>query len=118
MLEKVDHVSQAPATVAAVLPRMRCVVEATAGTEGELGNRGVLAGLLRRAGQVQEAEALMRAVISLAFDRGEFRTASGAAGQLASLLRDSGRLDEALRVADEKAEYIPDALALALGRSP
>ncbi len=105
MLEQVDLVDYGPATVAALLPRMRRVVEATTGTEGGLTDRFRLARFLKEAGQMQEAEAEMRAVITRAVELKEFRLASSVAGDLTNLLMDTGRLSEALNVIGEKPEY-------------
>lgn len=106
MLERVDMVDDsAPATIAAVLPRMRRVVEATTGSELELLDRARLGRFLSQAGRKEEAEMEMRAVIARAVERSEFRTASFMAGDLTNLLRDSGRLDEALRVVEQMSEY-------------
>jgi tetratricopeptide (TPR) repeat protein len=105
MLEQVYHADHAPATVAAVLPRVRRTAEASNGTEHELAHRAVLAMVLQQAGRIQEAEVLMRAVIEQAAERGEFREAAITANLLASLLRDSGRLDEALTVLEKEVEF-------------
>jgi tetratricopeptide (TPR) repeat protein len=105
MLELVDQVDDAPATVAAVLPRLRRVAEATIGTERELVDLGLLARLLRKVGRVAEAEAEMRAIRARSIDRGDFGTAATAAGDLVNLLRDGGQFDRALRVIDEMEEH-------------
>jgi tetratricopeptide (TPR) repeat protein len=105
MLEQVDHVDDGPATVAALLPRMRRIVEATIGTDRELIDRGLLARFLREAGRTKEAEGELRAVIETAAARGEFLIASAISGDLTNLLRVGGRYDEALEVLDRKAEY-------------
>jgi tetratricopeptide (TPR) repeat protein len=105
MIERVADFDHAPATAAALVPRMRRVVEATAGTKGQLGNRGILARLQRLLGQIGEAEAQLRSVLDQAADAGEFGIASTAAGHLANLLRDRGRSGEVLEVLEQKAEY-------------
>jgi tetratricopeptide (TPR) repeat protein len=105
MLEQVVGVDVSPATVAAVLPRMRRVAGATTGTTGGLGDRRLLGRVLRIAGRAGEAEPLMRAVIAQAADRGEFDIASGAAGELAALLEESGRVGEALSIVEQKVKY-------------
>jgi tetratricopeptide (TPR) repeat protein len=113
MLGRVDQVDDGPATIAAILPRMRRVVEATTGTGNELTDRGLLARLLAEAGRTQDAEQELRAVIERAVRRGEFETASVCSGDLAYLLQDVGRYYEALRVVQQKAEYTKRA-----GRGP
>jgi len=105
MLEQVDRVDEAPATVAAILPRARRIVEATTGTDRELIDHGLLARLFQRAGRSQEAEQELRVVIEKALVREEFQTASACAGDLANLLQDSGRNDEALRTVEQMAQY-------------
>jgi tetratricopeptide (TPR) repeat protein len=105
MLEQVSLFDKAPATAAALLPCMRRVLDATRGTERELIDRSLLAELLTTGGQRQQAEAEFRAVIGQAVDREEFRTALAAAGSLTNLLRDAGRLEEALHVIEQQTEY-------------
>jgi tetratricopeptide (TPR) repeat protein len=105
MLELVDNIDDAPATVAAVLPRLRSIAKATRGTERELIDRGLLARLLRKIGRIAEAEAEIYTILARALDRGDFGTAATAAGDLVNLLRDSGQLDRALRVIGEMEEY-------------
>jgi tetratricopeptide (TPR) repeat protein len=105
MLEQVNLLDKSPATLAAILPRARRVVEAAAGTERELTCRGTLARLLSEAGQKEEAEREMRAVIAQADGRNEFGTASKVATDLINVLRNMGRLDEALHVVEQMAEY-------------
>jgi tetratricopeptide (TPR) repeat protein len=105
MLELVVGVDNAPATVAAVLPRMRRVVEGTTGTEDELRDRGVLAKVLVLAGRRDEAEREMRGIIAQAEARGEFGLASVAAGEVVELLRNGGDFDKALSVLEQKVEY-------------
>jgi tetratricopeptide (TPR) repeat protein len=105
MLEQVYHADHAPATVAAVLPRVRRAAEASTGTDRGHYHRGVLAMVLQQAGRIQEAEVLMRTVIEQAAERGEFREAAITTIHLSSLLRDSGRLNEALAVLEQEAEF-------------
>ena len=105
MLEQVDRVDSGPATIAAVLPLMRRIVKATTTTEKELADRGLLARFLQGAGNMPEAETEIRAVIARAAERNEFGLASAAVGDLANLLRDTGRFVEALSVIEDKTEY-------------
>jgi tetratricopeptide (TPR) repeat protein len=107
MLGQVGRVDEGPATIAATLPRMRRVVEATAGTDRELSDRGLLARFLGQAGRTQEAERELRAVIEQAVVQGEsgFRTASVHSSDLVNLLRHHGRYDEALHAAEQTADY-------------
>jgi tetratricopeptide (TPR) repeat protein len=105
MLEQVEQVDFAPATIAAVLARTHQVVAATAGTEKELGHRGILAGLLGKVGHVQEAEAHLRTILSEAIRLEQFGTASIAASELGDFLRRAGRLDEALSIVEQVPAY-------------
>jgi tetratricopeptide (TPR) repeat protein len=104
-LEEVNRADSGPTTVTALLPRMRRIVSATAGTQSELRDRGLLSRFLYEADQVQEAEAEMRLVMARAVDRKDFWLASTAAGDLANLLRSSGRYEEALHVVEQMPEY-------------
>lgn len=105
MLQQVARVDKGPATVSALLPRIRRVVGATTGTERELTSRGLLARFLQLAGRMQEAEAEIRAVVARAVEREEFGLASAAAGDLVVLLRDTGRFREALSVIEAMTEH-------------
>ncbi len=100
---------QSPDSLAFALPLLRRIVEATAGTEGELSDAGILARTLWRAGRTAEAEPMLRDVIARSAAQGNYRVASVAAGDLCNLLRSSGRLEEALREAEEKAGYTRQA---------
>jgi hypothetical protein len=55
------------------------------------------------------AEAQLRAYLGTAVTGGDYEAASVAAGQLVNLCRDSGRLAEALALADQKAGYTRQA---------
>jgi len=105
LLERLVQLDRSPDTIASVLPLVQRVVTATAGTGREATDRVQLAKVLTAAGRIAEAEALLREVIALAADRGEFATASVASGDLANLLRDRGRLTQALHVLEKKAEF-------------
>jgi hypothetical protein len=104
MLERVCVISSAPTTIAAVLPRMRRIVEASTGTERELSIRAVLAKVLREAGRPEEAEREMLGIIAQAESQKEFGLASVVAGDLAYLLRESGRGDEAFNILEQRLE--------------
>jgi CHAT domain len=91
MLEQVDRVDSRPSVIAAILPRMRRILEATAGTDRELVDRGLLARFLQKAGWMQEADQELRAVIEQAVLQEEFSTASAYSGDLVNLLGGGGR---------------------------
>jgi tetratricopeptide (TPR) repeat protein len=103
------HRDSSPATLAFALPLLRRVAEATAGTERELIDAGVLANALMKAGRADEAERMLRDLVDRSADRGDYRQASVNAGDLLNLLRSRGRLEEALDVAEEMAGYTGQA---------
>lgn len=105
LLEKMLQRDASPATLAFALPLLRRIAEATEGTTEGLGSAGVLARALMDAGRPAEAEAMERDRIQRCVAQGNFRLASVAAGTLLNLLRAGGRLEEALRVAEEMAGY-------------
>jgi len=93
-----------PVTAQAVIPLLRRIAEAT----GEPKDLGVLAAAL---GEVDpgEAETLLRRVYDQATISGDHRLASLAAGDLVTLLRDQGRLRDALTLADQQIEHTRQA---------
>jgi len=103
LLEQMLHRDSSPASLAFALPLLRRIAEATAGTELWLGVVGVLAKSLAQAGRTAEAEAIDRDRIQKCVAQGNYRLASVAFGQLLNLLMASGRLAEALAVAEEMA---------------
>jgi tetratricopeptide (TPR) repeat protein len=106
-----DHAimrDRSPGVVAAALP----VLRRTAAATGTPWHRSVLARALRYAGR-GEAGPLLRDTLAAADAAGDYRLASVIAGDLAYLLRDAGRLGEALAVAGQKAGYSERA-----GRGP
>jgi hypothetical protein len=105
LLEDVTRRDTTPATLALALPRLRQVVAASQGTEDELASAGVLANVLLMAGRTAEAEQIERDRIAKCITQGNYRLASVAAGQLLNLLRATGRFEEGLALAEEKAGY-------------
>jgi tetratricopeptide (TPR) repeat protein len=89
-----------PGVVAAALPALRRIAEAT----GTFYHRFVLARALQMAGQA-EAEPLLRDALAAAAAAGDYRLASAVAGDLVIVLREAGRLAEALVVTEQKAGY-------------
>jgi tetratricopeptide (TPR) repeat protein len=106
LLENVMFRDESPSTMAVVLPMVRRIAEATEGTDSELADSGKLAIALMNSNRLDEAEVLMRSLITRCQDKGEFRLASGIAGQLFNILRVTGRYTEALELIDEKKSYI------------
>lgn len=101
LLELMLHRDSSPEAFAFAMPPLQRIAEATAGTERELVDLGMLARVLGRAGRRDEAERQMRAVVAGAVARANYRLASTFAGDLCNLLRESGRLPEALTLAEE-----------------
>jgi tetratricopeptide (TPR) repeat protein len=101
LLEEALLRDESVGTAAAMLPLLRRIAAATRGTDRELVDRGMLGRVLRVAGRPDEAEAEQRAVLAAAQARGQFDLASGIARELLNLLRDTGRLQEALALADQ-----------------
>ncbi|MEI7868789.1 MAG: CHAT domain-containing protein [Candidatus Methylumidiphilus sp.] len=109
LLDQMLGRDQSPETLAYALPLLRRIVDATADTPEGLQDAGILAKTLNRADRFQEAEPLLRDLIKRSVDRGEYRTASVAAGNLLNLLEQNGHLDEALTLAGEMAGYTQKA---------
>lgn len=94
-----------PGTLVAVLPVVRRIAAVTRGTADEAGNTGLLARALRSAGLAAEAEPLLRAALTSAAAAGDFRLASGTAGELINLLLNTGRVGEAVELMTQKQEH-------------
>jgi len=109
LLEQMLHRDSSPSSLAFALPLLRRIVAATAGTERELSAAIVLAIWLRRAGRTAEAEPMLHDLISRCAAQGDYRRTSVVASELVNLLRSSGRLEEALNMAEEWAGYIAQA---------
>jgi tetratricopeptide (TPR) repeat protein len=92
--------SYSPVTSLAAIPLLRHIAEAT----GALKDLVVLAAAHRKV-DPGEAETLLRRAYGQATTEGEYQLASTTAGDLVSLLRDQGRLLEALTLADQKIEH-------------
>jgi tetratricopeptide (TPR) repeat protein len=104
LLEGVALRDRLPGTLAAVLPLMRRIADATKGSDKGLGDAGVLAKARANLGQAGEAERMMRQILHEAEQRGQFLTASATAGDLVNLLRGTGRPKEALAIVDKMKE--------------
>ncbi|WP_086922024.1 NB-ARC domain-containing protein, partial [Variovorax sp. JS1663] len=104
LLERLLQRDKSPDTIAFALPLLERIAQATAGSERELLDQGLLAKTLAKAGRQDEAERRMRDLIDRARALGQYRVASAAGSDLMILLRNAGRSGEALQVADAKAE--------------
>jgi tetratricopeptide (TPR) repeat protein len=100
LLERALHRDESPATIQAALPALRAIADATQ----EPRALSLLASSLASIDPA-EAETLLRTALARAVADGDFRVGSGIAGDLVNLLRDQGRLREALDLADQKTEY-------------
>jgi hypothetical protein len=89
-----------PGTSLAVVPLLRRIAEAT----GAVKDLVVLGAAVRRV-DPGEAETLLRRAYNQATTDSEYQLASTTAGELVTLLRDQGRLREALTLADQKIEH-------------
>jgi tetratricopeptide (TPR) repeat protein len=104
LLEGAIKRDNSPGTIQAALPSLRRIAAATEAPD----DLAVLARALRTV-DATEAERLMRGALTQAATGGDFRLASGIAGELANLLRDAGRLAEALDLTIEMAGYTRQA---------
>ncbi len=93
-----------PVTSLAAAPLLRRIAEAT----GSLKDLVVLGTALRKV-DPGEAEILLCRAYEQATTDGEYTLASTTAGELVTLLRDQGRLGEALTLADRKIEHTSQA---------
>jgi tetratricopeptide (TPR) repeat protein len=104
LLEQVMARDDSPATIQAALPALRAIVDATQASE----HLALLAQALTRVDPA-EAEKLLRASLARAVASKAFALASPIAGALINLLRNLGRLREALDLTDQKADYTRQA---------
>jgi tetratricopeptide (TPR) repeat protein len=105
MLEQVVLRSPSPAVLDQTIPLLKKIVEASHDTPKCIETAGVLAVALTAAGQLDEAEKLQRQTIDRAVATENYRIAASTAGDLCFLLEQSGRLSEALKVAEQLPEY-------------
>jgi len=100
LLDRAMHRDASPGMVQAALPILRAI----AAGGGAAKDLVVLAHALSTADPA-EAEELLRAALTQAEEDQDFRTASGTAGDLVNLLRDAGRLREALDMVGQKTAH-------------
>jgi hypothetical protein len=96
--------SHSPVAALAVIPLLRRIAEAT-GAAKDL----VVLGTALRKLDPDEAETLLGRGYQQATTTGDYSLASTTAGELVSLLRDQGRLSEALTLARQKIEHTSQA---------
>jgi tetratricopeptide (TPR) repeat protein len=100
-----DH---STAAARAALPGLSSVAAAVAGTDFEPTATGMLALALAQIDPAA-AEQQTTQVLAWALERQDYRTASSAASNLVVSSARAGRLDEALRLADQMADYTQQA---------
>jgi hypothetical protein len=104
LLENAIRRDYSPGVIQAALPGLRRIAAATQTPD----NLAVLGRALSTVDPA-EAERLLRDALRVAADGGDDRLASAIAGQLITLLRDTGRLGEALDLVGQKAGYTRQA---------
>jgi tetratricopeptide (TPR) repeat protein len=104
LLEGVIVRDASPGVIQAALPALRRIAAATQAPD----DLAVLGRALRTV-DPSGAERLLRNALGAAAGSGDDRLASGIAGELLNLLRDTGRLREALDLAGQKARYTQQA---------
>jgi tetratricopeptide (TPR) repeat protein len=105
LLEEMIRRDTTPATLEMAIPLLRQIAEAIKGTTDESKSGGVLAMALILAGRYPEAGQLLRAGVERCEAQGDFRLASGIAGHLLNLLRETGCLQEALALVERIVEF-------------
>ena len=100
LLERAVIRDGAPGTVQTALPSLRRIAAAT----GTVKDQAILARALATVDPAQAGQ-LLRDALDTAAGNGDDRFASATAGELVNLLRDSGRLREALAVLTVQAGY-------------
>jgi tetratricopeptide (TPR) repeat protein len=108
LLEQVLRRDSSPTTVAALLPLLNQIAQATGGTDQELTAAAVLARVMGLVDPV-EGERQLRAVLADAVAQQRYDLASVTAGDLMNLLGRTGRLREALTLVDDMEGYTRQA---------
>jgi hypothetical protein len=108
LLDRALNRDDSPAAVAEALPLLRRIADATAGTDRELVDAGVLAKTLANVDPAA-AETMVRELVDRAVQAGRYDQASANAGNLSNLIQRRGRLAEALELADRKIGYTRQA---------
>ena len=108
VLEEVLVRDDSPATVVAVMPLVRRLVEATATTDQELSARVLLSKALLVL-HPNEGEAELRELLRVAEAKGEISYVATITSRLISLLRKAGRFEEALALTDRTQSLIHQA---------
>jgi tetratricopeptide (TPR) repeat protein len=105
LLSQVLLIEWSPATIAAVLPRTRRILEAAAGTDEELKALYLYGRALIQSGRNDDAEGVICRVIEEAVAQKNYSVASYATGDLSQLLNSSGRLSASVEALKKKSEY-------------
>jgi tetratricopeptide (TPR) repeat protein len=104
LLESAMQREQSPGVIQAVLPALRRIADATQAPK----DQAILADALRTMDPA-EAEGLLRDALHTAIGDGDYRLASPIAGDLVSMLRDTGRLRAALDLVTQMVGYTQQA---------
>lgn len=105
ILAQVLHRDFSPGTAAAVIPYLRYIVDSRRGYNDELACSCTLAIALFNAGRKQEADNLIKSLISKCVNKGDYKSLLEAKGEFFKLLLRTGRRDEALEQVNEMKEY-------------
>jgi CHAT domain len=104
LLDQVLYRDSSPSTVAWLLPVLRRIAVVTKGTDDEIATGRLLARALLQV-RPAEAETQLRGLLATAEARERFDFASVLAGDLLNLLRQAGRLGQALAMAEQMQGY-------------
>ena len=104
LLEQVTHRDWSPGTIAALLPVLRQIADATQDSE-ELASAGLLVARALENIDADTSARQLRSLLTAAVERGSYGVASAVSLYLIDNYRRAGRLTEALTLAGEKAEY-------------
>jgi tetratricopeptide (TPR) repeat protein len=108
LLEEALRRDRSPAVVQTLLPLLRQLAQATLGTDQELLNAGRLGRMVSWVDPV-EGERQLREVLAQAVAQDDYDTATGIATDLVNLLRDTGRLRQALALVDQMEGFTRQA---------
>jgi hypothetical protein len=104
LLEQVMHRDQSPGTIAALLPVLRQIAEDAQGSDDQTPAGVLLARALANIDPAASARQL-RGLLTAEVDRGDYSSASTISLDLVNNYLRAGRLNEALTLADEGADY-------------
>lgn len=106
ILSDVLHRDNSPRRLAIILPIARQLAAGAHGTDKELIANWLLAKALFESGQLKDAEARFREIVSHALEAHKVGEAFGPTSSLFNLYINSGRIDDAFALIDEMENYI------------